>query len=666
MHKLTMGRVFRVALDVPLRRLFDYLPPQDTQTPITRGMRVKVPFGRQHRIGIVMGIADSSELPLEQLKAITEVCDTEDLFPPSLCDFIEKTAQYYHHPIGEVAFSSVPQSIRLGKTKKTDLPLQTTQQSKAPLVLNKAQEDALTAILAQQNTFSAFLLQGITGSGKTEVYLQAVEAILKQQKQVLILVPEISLTPQTHTRFVERFGSKVGLFHSKMTPSARSGLWLQVRQQQVSVVIGTRSALFLPFMALGLIVIDEEHDASFKQQEGFRYSARDMGVVRAKMANCPIILGSATPSFESLYNVEIGKYQGLNLPQRATQTTLPTTTLLDVRHNKLEAGLSNALLARIEKSLQEKKQVLLFINRRGFSPVFMCYDCGWFAHCDRCDARLTYHQKKQLLVCHHCSHQRKMIEDCPECQAKELHPVGQGTERIEEFLQSHFPTTSIARIDSDVTKKKGSLETLLEKAQSNEAQLLIGTQILAKGHHFPHLGLVAIVDADGGLFSVDFRSVERMAQLLIQVGGRAGRVHDAGEVIIQTFHPEHPLLQPILQQDYQKLANTLLAERKQNHLPPYSHMALIRAQGHQPELAQHALNEIRIALSQLPNEVSILGPVPAPMAKRQGQFRYQLLLQANERKPLHQLLNYSTILLESSKVAKKVRWSLDVDPIEMF
>ncbi len=659
--------IYQVALDVPLRRLFDYLAPAQPSRVITRGMRVKVPFGRQHRIGLVMGQSKSSTLPLTQLKAITEICDDEALFPMSLCEFIEKTAQYYHHPIGEVAFSGAPQTIRLGKHRKTTSIDISSHIAQANLTLNSAQQTAFQAISHKQHSFSAFLLQGITGSGKTEVYLQVVEALLKQQKQVLILVPEISLTPQTHARFVARFGDEVGLFHSKMTPSARSEVWLQIRQQQISVVIGTRSAIFLPFVNLGIIIIDEEHDPSFKQQEGFRYSARDMGVLRAKMANCPIVLGSATPSFESLYNAQCGKYEILNLPLRATSAALPNTTLLDVRHNKLSAGLSNALLARIEKSLDAKQQVLLFINRRGFSPTFMCYDCGWFAQCARCDSRLTFHQKKQILICHHCLYQRKLISTCPECQAGELHPVGQGTERIEEFLTNHFPNTTIARIDSDVTRKKGSLEALLAQAQNHEAQLLIGTQILAKGHHFPHLGLVAIVDADGGLFSVDFRSVERMAQLLIQVAGRAVRVHEAGEVVIQTFHPEHPLLQPILHQDYTKLAEILLQERQQNHLPPFSHMALIRASSTKPELALLALSEVQSSLTQLQNKaVSVLGPVPAPMIKRQGQYRYQLLLQSHDRKPLHQLLSYSTALLENAKSAKKVRWSLDVDPIEMF
>jgi len=658
--------IYQVALPVPLRRLFDYLPPAQASL-LQRGTRVTVPFGRRTLIGIIMGHSHQSDFPEDQLKTISAVCENHPLFPENLCNFIEKTAQYYHHPIGEVAFSGVPAPIRLGKPCEIlESPSSSTIHPEKHL-LNDDQQAAVTAILQKKNTFQPFLLEGVTGSGKTEVYLQVAEQILSQKQQVLILVPEISLTPQTQARFVARFGKNVVHYHSRMTPKARFITWQKVLQQQANIVIGTRSAIFLPFLDLGLIIIDEEHDPSFKQQEGFRYSARDIAVLRAKMLNCPIVLGSATPAFESLFNAQIGKYQKLNLHKRATNAPLPEVTLLDVRHNKLEAGISNALLKTIETHLASGGQALLFINRRGYAPTLMCYECGWMAECKRCDSRLTYHHKKQVLVCHHCLHQRQLPIECPDCKARELHPIGQGTERLESFLEAHFPDISIARIDSDVSRKKGQLEDFLTRAQNKEAQLLIGTQILAKGHHFPHLTLVAIIDADGGLFSVDFRAVERMAQLIIQVAGRAGRVHHAGKVVIQTFHPDHPLLKHILHQDYPQLANELLIERQRCHLPPYSHLALIRAQGTQPNLPSALLQEVQNALARFKSEgVSILGPVPAPMLKRQGQYRYQLLIQAKERKPLHQILNYSTHILENSKLSKRVRWSLDVDPIEMF
>lgn len=660
---------YQIALPVPLRRLFDYLPPLE-HTPgeiIPRGSRVKVPFGKQERIGIVLQHSHTTTIPAEQLKPITEVCDPFALYPTELCDLIEKSARYYHYPIGEVIFTGAPLPLRQGKSATLAETVPAAITSTENLVLNTEQARALAAILSAQNQFHTFLLQGITGSGKTEVYLQAAAHLVAEQQQALILVPEISLTPQTYTRFQERFGDTVIFYHSRMTPVQRWKAWLKVRNGEARMVIGTRSAVFLPFKALGLIVIDEEHDISFKQQEGFRYSARDVAILRAQQVKCPIVLGSATPAFETLYNAQTQKYTHLKLSTRATATTLPEMTQVDIRHKKLEGGLSAALLHEIEQHIAAQGQVLLFINRRGFAPTFMCYGCGWIAQCERCDARLTFHHQSGLLICHHCTHQRKTPTQCPSCKNTDLNPVGQGTERIESVLQRRFPNATLARIDSDMTRKKGSLEALLEVAQNKDVQLLIGTQILAKGHHFPHLTLVAIVDADGGLFSVDFRAVERMAQLIIQVAGRAGRVHAAGKVLLQTLHPLHPLLQQILRQDYTQFAQELLEERKLCHLPPFSHFALLRAQASR---SQHAEALLKAVLHYLhpakPSEVSLLGPVEAPMLKRQGEYRYQLLIQSSQRAPLHHLLHHATAFLEKSPLAKKVRWSLDIDPLEMF
>lgn len=649
------GLIAQVALPVPLRRLFDYRLSSSAETDL-RGSRVKVSFGRRQLVGVIMHQTQHSAIKAEQLKTIEHIYE-ESLFPHSLCNFIEKMAHYYHYPIGEVAFTGMPSLLRQGKACPSTQELTLTLQQ--GFVLNAHQQDALDSIL-QANQFQAFLLEGITGSGKTEIYLQAAAQQVKQNKQVLILVPEISLTPQTEQRFKQRFGESVLCYHSRLSPLNRLNAWLQVRHQQVHIIIGTRSAIFLPFADLGLIVIDEEHDPSFKQQEGFRYSARDGAVLRAKAANCSIILGSATPAFESLFNAKMGKYQKLILPKRATQTLLPEIIQIDIRHKKLEGGLSPTLLQAIGEELAHG-QVLLFINRRGYAPTLMCFSCQWIAHCQQCDARLTYHQSG-ILLCHHCSFQMKKPDLCPHCQANALHPIGQGTQRLESVLRKHFPTINLARIDSDVTRKKGILEDLLAGIQKREIPLLIGTQILAKGHHFPHLSLVAIVDTDGGLFSVDFRAIERMAQLIIQVAGRAGRVHQAGKVMIQTFHPEHPLLKQILQQDYRQLADSLLLERQRCQLPPFSHLALIRAQAKTPERVQKQLKSLQSRLLVNPS-VQIIGPLPAPMLKRQGNYHYQLLIQAHERKALHQVLSYAVTLLES---IKNLKWSLDVDPIEMF
>lgn len=659
-----MGLIYKIALPLPLRRLFDYLPPPESTHPLSRGMRVKVPFGKRELIGIILGYSDTPSVPALQLKTISEIVDNEAFFPTSLCDFIEKVAQYYHCPIGEAAFTGTPLAIRQGKSCVKPIPHSPLIFQPSPLALNDHQATALQAI-CEKSDFSTFLLDGITGSGKTEVYLQATEFFLKQNKQILILVPEISLTGQTLERFIHRFGEGMMLYHSRLSPKKRHETWLKIRENQAAVIIGTRSALFLPFINLGLIVIYEEHDAAFKQQEGVRYSARDSGILRGKMMNCPVVLGSATPSFETLFNVKIAKYHSLSLPKRATNIQLPEVTLLDVRHKKLMGGLSTPLLKSIEEHCQHG-QVLLFINRRGFSPTFMCYACHWMARCKHCDARLTYHPQKNALLCHHCGYQSRVPQGCPDCQAAELHPVGQGTQRIESVLQERFPALKMIRIDSDATRKKGELEKRLQAARNNEAPLLIGTQMLAKGHHFPHLSLVAIVDADGGLFSVDFRAVERMAQLIIQVAGRAGRVHQAGKVLIQSFYPEHPLLKMILQQDYGKFAEKLLLDRQQCSLPPYSHLALVRAYAKDQPLPQQLLEEARVALSASHHAISILGPVSAPMLKRQGKYHYQLLLQSPHRKCLHSALSYLTSFLETSKLSKRVRWSLDVDPLEMF
>lgn len=661
--------ILKVALPTPLRRLFDYLPNDDIAAcqNIQPGVRVQVPFGRRTLVGIVMNITQKSDIELAKLKPIAALLDEKPLFPKDLLNFFNKAAQYYHHPIGEVVFSGLPQALKQDKKLKPPKAIANATSQTSPYQFSPEQDTAITAVLEKQNIFSAYLLHGITGSGKTEVYLEITRQLLLANKQILILVPEISLTPQTLKRFEERFGGQVAGYHSQLTPAKRRDVFLHVQQQNIKVIVGTRSALFLPFTNLGLIVVDEEHDPSFKQQEGFRYSARDLAVLRAMLLNLPVILGSATPSFESLHNAKLGKYKLLVLPTRATNVALPKIELIDVRHKKLNSGLSAALLDQIKKTLKTKGQVLLFINRRGFAPVYMCFDCGWFAGCPNCESKLTYHLSKNKLICHHCERVMFLPPQCPQCKSDELNALGQGTEKIEEALCQAFPEYTIARIDSDTTHKKGSLDNLLSQAHNHDAQILIGTQILAKGHHFPHLALVAIIDADGGLFSADFRAQERMAQLLIQVSGRAGRVHHAGKVFIQTFHPEHPFMNQICAQNYSQLASELLSQRQTAHLPPFSHLALIRANHTQMDLPETFLMQTQQDLKKqyAGSTIQIKGPVPSPFHKRQGRYHYQLLLQADDRKSLHKAISYSAFLLESSKLGKKLRWSLDVDPIDM-
>jgi primosomal protein N' (replication factor Y) len=532
---------------------------------------------------------------------------------------------------------------------------------------NPAQQQAVDAVLASRDSFAAWLLEGVTGSGKTEVYLQIIDTMIAARRQSLVLVPEIGLTPQLVDRFRQRFNVPLAVLHSGLSDRERLAAWQQAAAGTALVVIGTRSAIFTPLARPGLLVVDEEHDASLKQQDGFRYSARDLAVWRARRLNIPVLLGSATPSLESLFNVEQQRYRHLVLPHRTGSAGLPDYEILDIRSQPMEHGLSRALLTRITDHLEHDGQVLLFLNRRGFAPTLICHDCGWVAECRRCDARMTWHQREQQLRCHHCGSQRPVDRSCPECAGTELRPLGQGTERVEQALAEHFPEVERLRIDRDTTRRKGELARLLERARSGQARLLLGTQMLAKGHHFPNVTLAGILNADAGLFGTDFRASERMAQLVVQVAGLAGRHDRAGTVAIQTRHPDHPLLQLLIHQGYPAFARAALAERAAAHLPPANHIALVRAEATQPSLPVSFLDHVRRQTEQIDcSGIEIWGPIPATMERRAGRFRAQLLLQSTDRGGLQSLLGTLVRQLEQSSEARKVRWSVDVDPADMF
>jgi len=533
--------------------------------------------------------------------------------------------------------------------------------------LNPAQQQACTTVLGSLGRFSSFLLEGVTGSGKTEVYLTLIEAVLDRGEQVLVLVPEIGLTPQLVDRFRRRLGVPLAVLHSGLSDRERLAAWQQARSGTAPIVIGTRSAIFTPLQRPGLLIVDEEHDASLKQQDGFRYSARDLAVWRARYLDVPVILGSATPSLESLYNVEQQRYTRLELPERTGSADLPAVEILNIRDQPLEHGLSMALMQRMRAHLDAAGQVLLFLNRRGFAPTLMCYDCDWVAECRRCDARMTWHQQDNRLHCHHCGSQRPVDTVCPACGGSELHPMGQGTERVEQALAEHFPDVERLRIDRDTTRRKGELKRLLARAQSGEARLLLGTQMLAKGHHFPNVTLVGILDADHGLFSTDFRASERMAQLIVQVAGRAGRHDRPGTVVIQTRHPDHPLLQLLARQGYPAFARAALAERKAAALPPLTAIALLRAEASTAGTAMQFLEQAHRVLASIGLEgVEVWGPVPATMERRGGRYRAQLLLQSARRGRLQQLLGQLALQLEQDRDSRRVRWSIDVDPVDTY
>ncbi|MCP3871475.1 MAG: primosomal protein N' [Gammaproteobacteria bacterium] len=537
----------------------------------------------------------------------------------------------------------------------------------SPPELNDHQRDAVAEISRRHDRFGVFLLDGVTGSGKTEVYIRLVERIVQQGKQVLVLVPEIGLTPQLMGRFQRRIGAPMALLHSSLSEKSRELAWHSARTGEAGVVIGTRSAVFVPLPDLGLILVDEEHDLSFKQQEGFRYSARDLAVVRAQRRDCPVILGSATPSLETFRNALEGRYHHLRLPERAGAAREPRLDLLDIRSSPLEAGISPTLARMVKEQLSEGNQVLMFLNRRGYSPLLTCFECGWTAQCRRCDARMTLHLSSRQLWCHHCGSRRRIDPVCPDCGDPALKPMGQGTERLEESLQKRLPEFDIVRIDRDSTRRRGSLERLLTEIRSGKHSLLLGTQMLAKGHHFPDVTLVGIIDVDHGLYGADYRAAERMAQQIIQVAGRAGRAERPGRVVIQTRHPDHPLLQKLLRQGYAAFARESLLERREAGLPPYSHQVLLRAEAHRADAPSLFLEEAAgLARNRAGAEMALWGPVPAPMERRAGRFRAHLLVQSEKRAELHSLLGWWVPELCRLKSARRVRWSVDVDPQEML
>ena len=544
-------------------------------------------------------------------------------------------------------------------------PVITTAES-AP-ALTTQQELAVQKVLSGSDRFTPYLLDGVTGSGKTEVYLQLIAPQLAAAKQVLVLVPEIGLTPQLVDRFQQRFGLTIPVLHSALNDTERLQAWQQAADGSAPLVLGTRSAVFTPLKNPGLIIVDEEHDASLKQQDGLRYSARDLAVWRARQLDIPVILGSATPSLESLYNVQQERYTYLHLPERAGGAQHPHMHLMDLRNQGMHGLLSDALLNIIQRHLQASGQVLLFLNRRGFAPVLLCHACGWVAECHRCDARMTLHQKRGELRCHHCGNQRRIDAFCPDCGSSELLGIGEGTERVEQTLKEQFPDQRVLRIDRDSTRRKGALSAALDDAGNARTDILLGTQMLAKGHHFPNVTLVAVLDADQGLFSTDFRAGERMAQLIIQVAGRAGRADKPGEVVIQTHHPDHPLLQQLVEEGYPAFANAALEERRETGLPPYASMALLRAEATAAALPRAFLEQARLLAEPFAgNSVQLWGPVAAPMERRAGRYRAQLLVQTAQRTELQRLLKQWIPQLETLKDIRRVRWSIDVDPIDTY
>jgi primosomal protein N' (replication factor Y) len=652
----------KIALDVPLPRLFDYRQPEaSTGSPI--GRLVRVPFGSGEKVGVVVAESDASDQPADKLKA-AELLDGLRALPADWLELCGFCARYYHHPLGQVMAFALPPLLRKGKAprklkdKPAAVPPEPTFHATTP-----DQQAAIDAI-AGTGGFQTFLLHGVTGSGKTEVYLQAIAAVLARGGQALMLVPEIALTPQLEARVSARFpAAHVVSAHSGVADAARSRAFLAALEGKADIVLGTRLSVFMPLPRLGLIVADEEHDASFKQQDGLRYSARDVAIWRASQRGVPIVLGSATPSLESFHHATNGRYTLLELPSRAVAATMPTVTTIDTRRQKLQDGLSQELVAAVGERLQRGEQSLLFLNRRGYAPVLACPACGWLSHCRRCAANLVLHLADRRLRCHHCGLEAAIPHHCPDCGNLDLQPFGRGTQRLEERLAELFPAARILRIDRDSADSPRKWQALLAAIHNDEADILVGTQMLAKGHDFPKLTLVGVVGADAALFAADFRAPERLFAQLMQVGGRSGRAQLPGAVLIQTEYPDHPLYRALAGHDYAAFAGEQLAEREAAGFPPFAFQAMLRAEAH--ELKQ-ALAFLHDAVLQAPTfeNVLIYDPVPMRLARLKNRERAQLLVESRSRPALQAFLGAWMERLLALKAPRELRWHLDVDPLE--
>ncbi|MFT3667015.1 MAG: primosomal protein N' [Pseudoxanthomonas sp.] len=722
--------VLRIALPVPLPQAFDYLsPPGHAATPADVGKRVRVPFGNRELVGVVASVEPRTDEVPELREALT-VLDDAPLVRGELRESLQWLARYTHAPLGEVFATALPAALRQGEplpdthawqwrltetglTQRDrlrsgsrprrladllaatpldedvlDLHLEEGRATARALakrglaervavpattpvpvpragpLLNEQQREAADAIIASHG-FAALLLDGVTGSGKTEVYLQAIADCLARGRQALVLVPEIGLTPQTLSRFRDRLGVPVHALHSGLNDGERARTWAACLRGEARVVVGTRSAVFTPLPEAGLIVVDEEHDGSYKQQDGIRYHARDFALVRGKALDVPVVLGSATPSLETLHNARSGRYAHLRLSRRAGEAQPPSVRVLDMRKRPQQAGLLADTLQALRQAVDAGGQALVFKNRRGYAPVLLCHDCGWSAHCKRCDASMTVHAGGKRLQCHHCGARQPAPLACPDCGGLALQPQGIGTERLEELLAETFQDVPVLRVDRSTTQKRDGLAQQLAKL-GEAPGILVGTQILAKGHDLPHLTRVAVVGVDEGLFSTDFRATEKLAQQLIQVAGRAGRAGKRGDVWLQTHHPDHPLLDTLINGGYHAFADAELEQRRMAGFPPFAHLALLRAEAQHVDAAQQFLQAAKQALRAHDATLELHGPLPAPMPRRAGLHRVQLLLSSPERRSLHRTLDLALPQIHALPEARRTRWSLDVDPMDLY
>lgn len=720
--------IIRVALDVTLPGLLDYRAADAGPADIGRRVRVPFGRGNSEKLGVIFALAETSDIENERLRDALEILRDTPALPADWLAMLNFCAAYYQHPLGEAVSFALPPTLRriaplpkaerenwwritplgreirssqrrntiaakvldtldtsnglsldqlrdLGNTVNRQLDkwhqagwietFQPIHPNPTLPELTLEQSQVLTRLLHAQEQFTSFLLHGITGSGKTEVYLRLIEAILSKRKQALMLVPEIALTPQLEERVRTRFpNAQIVSLHSGLAEGARARGFLAALSGEADIILGTRLAVFTPMPRLGVLIVDEEHDPSFKQQDGIRYSARDMAIWRGHQMGVPVLLGSATPSLESWQAAQTGRYQLLRLTKRAVAVALPKVQILDTRRLKLEEGLSPPLLAAIGDRLTRSEQSLIFLNRRGYAPVLACSACGWISHCRACSANLVLHLSDQRMRCHHCGGDTAVPRACPSCGNQDIHPFGRGTQRLEATLSQRFPEARVIRVDRDSASTPNKWQALLNAIHGGEADIIVGTQMLAKGHDFERLTLVGVLSADASLFAGDFRAPERLFAQLLQVGGRSGRGKLAGEVIVQTEYPDHPLYQALVQHDYNSFADAQLAERRQAGFPPFSYQALLRAEA--PQLAQSLafLQAAKAAAGTLEG-ISLFDPVPMRLTRRAHLERAQMLVESPSRPHLQAFLTAWFPLLRKLPLAQGLRWLLDIDPLEL-
>ena len=653
---------YDIAVGLPLRQCFTY----KSKDVITKGKRVIVPFGSKSIVGIVVKkIAKPKSL--KGLKEIISIADEHSCFNGSIFETITWASDYYHHPIGEVFFSFMPTLLRKQNDKIIIDPDDNAEyklnEEDKKLKLTKEQNINLSK-LNKVEKFSPSLIYGVTGSGKTEIYLQLAEKFILQNKSILILVPEINLIPQLEKRFKNRFNGDIGVYHSRQTPNQRLKVWLRSKFGGIRIVIGTRSSVLMPLKNLGAIIIDEEHDQSYKQAEGFKFSGRDLAIKRAQIENIPVFLGSATPSLQTLKLVKEKKFKKFDLLRRVDGKKPPKLIPLDISDSPLLGGIAIQTMSIIEAAINKKEQVLIFLNRRGFAPLYECDNCGWVAKCSSCESNLVFHKSKKRLICHKCESVYGVNKTCPDCQSNEINTLGAGTERVEEVLRSTFKKVPIIRMDYDSTRLKGSIEAIYEKANKSKEAILVGTQMLSKGHDFPKVTLCVILNADGGLLSPEINAIEKISQQLIQVSGRAGRNNNLAKVIIQTRYPNDENLKQIKTGDYRLVSEQCLQTNKALNMPPYSTVAILRATSPSPESCFKFLDKANNLLNDKKN-VSVIGPLPSIPLKIKGNTRNHLIIKSNTRTYLNRVLKYLTNEIQTWPETKKVKWTYDIDPYDM-